>query len=110
MSSYGFPLPWYAASGVGSMAYTIAIGPLLLDLLAYLLLCQIAMTAVLRGVPDGSRIKPILSIALWLLALSSLAFTLLALSIGADFAIWQLDSYFGSNANRSYYFQLGPGK
>ena len=32
---YRFPFPWYSVNGISSMAYVIAIGPLLADLGVY---------------------------------------------------------------------------
>ncbi|PWK39424.1 hypothetical protein C7534_113122 [Pseudomonas sp. OV226] len=37
--SYGFPLPWYTPSLATSLAYTIAVVPLLLDFFIYFVIC-----------------------------------------------------------------------
>ena len=109
LGMYGFPMPWYSASGVSSMGNVIAIGPMLLDLCCYLLLAW-GLVACLpqRVLIAVCRSKRVL--LLWSVAVAALVLTALALSIGRDFVAWSLDSYFDAAARRSHRLQFGLGK
>jgi hypothetical protein len=100
MTSYGFPFPWYAAEGVSSMGYVIAIGPILADLIVYVAVIHAVMSMLPQSALSGSKGK-LIAIAFWLAASSSLFFKLLPLSIGPQVNAWTLNSYFGDNARRS---------
>jgi hypothetical protein len=109
MTSYGVPLSWYATPGASSMAYVIAIGPLLVDLGFYVLSVSFAISWLLgRSVPARGTSKWIIG-ALWVLACASAAYTFVAVSLDPHFVGWSLDSYYGENARRSYGLQFGVG-
>ena len=107
---YGFPLPWYAASGVSSMGYVIASWPMVLDLCCYLLLAW-GLVACLpqRVLIAVCRSKRVL-LLLWSVAVAALVLTGLAMSLGPDLVAWSLDSYFDAAAKRSHRLQFGLGK
>jgi hypothetical protein len=109
MISYGFPLSCYAPSNVSSMAYDIAIAPLIIDMISYTLICHfIAFFSTPKKIVSN-RCGNIVSVFLWLGGLSLIAFTATAISFSPHFVLWELDSYFGDEAKRSYIFHLGPG-
>lgn len=108
MTSYGFPFAWYAASGLSSMAYVIAIGPMLFDLALYAVLAYLAVSRLAPATPTADAHKWIVG-ALWTLALASLACVLVQVSMDPHFVAWSLDSYYGANARRSYGVQFGVG-
>ena len=107
---YGFPVPWYSASGISSMGYVIAIGPLLLDLCVYLLLAFCALASLPQRFLMAACRSKLLLLLLWSVAATALALTVLALSLGPEFVVWSLDSYFGAAARRSHGLQFGLGK
>ena len=107
---YGFPVPWYSASGISSMGYVIAIGPLLLDLCVYLLLALCVVACMPQRFLIAACHSKLLLLLLWSVAATALALTGLALSLGPDFVAWSLDSYFGAAARRSHGLQFGLGK
>lgn len=108
MTSYGFPVPWYAPDSVSSMAYVIAIIPLLIDLSIYVSASFVALSLLLQR-SDGRYLR-LVPIALWLMASVSLTLKISIMSIDPQIVVWTLDSYYGDKAQRSYGVQLGLGK
>jgi uncharacterized membrane protein len=110
MKIYGFPFGWYAPNAGSSMAFTAALGPLVIDILVYVLACHILVARFPSGKATKPKILLAVSVALWVAALASLA--LLSIYIGSDlqFVSWSLDSYFSDTATRNYSFQFGPGR
>ena len=107
---YGFPMPWYSASGVSSMGYVIAIGPVLLDLCCYLLLAFCLVACLPQRVLIAVCRSKLVLLLLWSVAVAALVLTGLALSLGPDFVAWSLDSYFDAAARPSHRLQFGLGK
>jgi hypothetical protein len=110
MTSYGFPFSWYAADSISSMAYVIAIGPLVIDLVFYVLLTYLAISLLLPQSVLPSNTSRLPPAVLWLMACASLAYIFAAISIDPHFVVWKVDGYYGENAQRSYGIQFGPGK
>ena len=107
---YGFPFPWYSVDGISSMAYVIAIGPLLADLGVYVLLTHFVISLLLPQSLVAAGSGKLSALVLWLGACASLAFTMMAISIDPHFVAWALDTYYGDNSQRSYGIQFGLGK
>lgn len=107
-ASYGFPFPWYAANNVSSLAYIVAVGPLLVDLVVYVALCY-SMIALLPPHTLTGVKGSLIALLLWLVGCASLLAIAIALAIDPSFVLWELDSYFGSNAKRHYSLQFGLG-
>lgn len=109
MASYGFPLAWYSPSIALSMAYTIALAPLFLDLLMYLLICQLVFAFALPHRLRTSKLGFVISVLLWACALVLCLFSFMIIFSDPLFVLWNLDSYFGTEATRNYFFHIGPG-
>jgi hypothetical protein len=107
---YGFPLSWNAPNSSSSMAFSIAIGPLLVDLALYVFLTHLILIAACRRFAPDGKAGTVISAVLWLAALASLVLVFAAISSDPVFTGWSLDSYFGSNAMRSHVFWFGPGR
>jgi len=110
MMSYGFPFSCFAPSSVSSMAYDLAVGPFIIDIIFYVLICHIIISLAIPKKILSSRGGSVISILLWLAGLGSMIFVSMAVSLDPHFVTWTLDSYFSENAKRSYnfYFGLGP--
>jgi hypothetical protein len=109
LSSYGFPVAWYAPSPASSLAYDIAVGPMMLDVACYVLFggCVLRLA---RWRPERNRTAgAVVSILLWVGALASLVFTAIVIAHDPHFVAWTLDGYFSGHAARSHYLQFGPG-
>jgi hypothetical protein len=107
--SYGFPLSWYSPSNSLSMAYTIAVWPLVLDLLLYLVASQILLTGTPIKRIHTTNHGYIVSFLLWVCALALVLFTSLVIFSDPQFVAWSLDDYFNSAAISDYNIQIGPG-
>jgi len=103
IASYGFPLPWCAASPASSGAFDIAVGPLLLDLA-----CQGLAGAVLAAAWPALDRRPAAAIVAWLAAILSAGVLVFAVALDAQLVPWRLDAYFGGNALRTHALHLGP--
>ena len=107
MRLYGFPLGWVAPSPAASMAFDVAAGPLVVDLLVHAAIAWglVAASGLARAPAAPRR----LAIAgLWVLALGSLAYCVAPLLTDAHVVAWTLDGYFGDQATRAHALQLGP--
>ena len=109
MTSYGFPFPCYGLSSVSSMAYELAIGPFIIDVIFYILICHTIISLAIPKLILSSRNGNVVAILLWLTGLGSMIFMLIAVSIDPHFVTWKLDGYFSENAARTYHFHFGPG-
>lgn len=110
MTSYGFPFPWYAPSGASSMAFDVAIGPLIVNIVSYVSIGYIVTSLIIPASMISTRGGNILSVVLWFAAFGSLALTFTGISLDPHFVNWTMDSYFSENAKRSHGFQFGPGR
>ncbi|MDR6919105.1 hypothetical protein J2X66_006011 [Pseudomonas sp. 3296] len=104
--SYGFPLPWYTPSLATSLAYTIAVVPLLLDFFIYFVICWglASLVEVKRAMaPNFGRVCAGLR---WIGGIASVGVLTLIMLMGDQFTAWTLDNYFGEGATRSRHVHL----
>lgn len=106
-ASYGFPLPWYAPSAASSMAYTVAVTPLVLDLLVYVAVAQAVLMA--WRLRTASPPRRGLRVALWAAALASVAYAATGLMTDPRVVAWDPSPYFHAAADRSHRLQWGTG-
>jgi hypothetical protein len=102
---YGFPFAWYAPSAAASLAFNVAFGALVVDLLIYFAVIH----ACLSRLHAAQKVSRWISVGLWVVAVASMLLTMLAIGFDAKFVFWTLDDYFGAGATRHYHFQFGPG-
>ena len=104
MVSYGFPIAWYTPSLATSLAYEVALGPLLVDLIVYFAACGAILFLV-----SVSWMGRTACALLWLAGVGSAGALALVLLLDPHFVAWTLDGYFGAGAtrSRSMYFGLG---
>ncbi|MFI3199775.1 MAG: hypothetical protein QX196_15795 [Methylococcaceae bacterium] len=91
------------------MAYDLAVGSFIIDVISNVLICHIIISLAISRQVLSSRRGNVISILLWLAGLGSMAFISMAVSLDIHFVAWTLDSYFGENAERNYSFHFGPG-
>lgn len=106
MMSYGFPLPWYTPSMATSLAYTIAVGPLLLDFFIYFVICWGLSTLV-----EVKRVMPtnfgrVWEGLRWIGGIASVGVLSVIMFTGDQFTAWTLNNYFGERATRSQHVHL----
>lgn len=104
--SYGFPLPWYTPSLATSLAYTIAVGPLLFDFITYLFICW-----GLSRLMDIRWTVPIVVgrvfLGLWWFVIGvSVVRLALIILLGDQFTAWTVDSYFNEDATHKRHIHL----
>ena len=109
MASYGFPFAWYAPNQASSMAFDVAAGPPLVDLLAYVAACQLLLSGVPVRWPGSGTAAMAASTALWLVAIASTALMVVEVGLDAHVVGWTLDGYFGAGSTRTHGIQFGPG-
>jgi hypothetical protein len=110
LAMYGFPLPWYAPSAASSMAYDMAAGPFVIDLLVYVTAAQAIISFGTAGSTVPLKVGRLAAILLWLLAVGSIACTALATGFDPHVAGWTLDGYFGTGATRTHALHFGLGR
>lgn len=109
VNHYGFPVAWYTPSSASSLAYDIAVGPMMLDVACYVVFGGFVLWLA-HWRPDPNRTAhTVVSILLWVGALASLVFTAMVIAHDPHFVAWTLDGYFSGHAARGYYLQFGPG-
>ena len=99
--SYGFPLPWQAASQAGTMAQDLALLPLLLDLACYIGGCQIMLAPWAMNLARRRRLRRLIPALLWLSAIGSAITLALRVLSDPQWVWWSLDDYFNAQAVRS---------
>jgi hypothetical protein len=109
MRSFGFPFPWYAPSPASSQAFDIALGPALMDLLAYVLIATVLLRLLAPSSAGAPRHERAAGLLAWVAAAGSLLFTLTVIGADAHFVGWFLDDYFGPATQHRHAFQFGPG-
>jgi hypothetical protein len=100
MTAFGFPLSWHAASGATSNAYKVAIVPLMVDLLVYVLavivLQWLVAVLLIRVRHTVSRVWTAVCVLLWFAASVSLGATLMILAPNLRVEVMAIDAYFSS--------------
>jgi hypothetical protein len=109
MTSYGFPLAYYARSNISSMTYDLAIIPFILDLTFYALTCHCIILAIPASKLFSNKHNTLFSLFLWLIGLGLMGFASIVIFLNAHYVTWKLDEYFSENTHRSYQFHFGPG-
>lgn len=106
MAAFGFPLSWHAADPVSSMAFEVAILPLVVDLLVYffvvLSIQRVVWPRVSPAAHKAPRVMTAISVVLWVAATGSALVTVAALAVDVRLETTSLGNYFGSNATRTY--------
>ena len=109
MARYGFPFAWYAPDASSSMSFDVALGPLFVDLLAYVGTCQLIVSSVAARWSGSNTAARTTSVSLWLVAIASTIVMAMAIGVDTHFVGWTLDGYFGAGSTRAHGIQLGPG-
>ncbi|MEQ1636916.1 MAG: hypothetical protein ABL903_09485 [Methylococcales bacterium] len=111
MTGFGFPLSWYATNEATSTAYTVAIFPLVFDLVVYIfstiLLQWLYADRLLIRLNFSSTASKGMSALLWFAACLSLLITTLILVPNIRIELMAVNTYFGNNATRSCSLALG---
>ena len=119
MTGFGFPLPWHANAEHTSMAYAVAVVPLVLDFLLYFLLCFLLVSTLVwvferkvmsRFPAFSERLSRALTkgicVALWCLAVPCVVLAAFLASDNILLNFSSVDAYF-KGSPRSYSLAFG---